>query len=212
MEIVLDHIGKRFNREWIFKDVSLKINSGDHLAILGANGSGKSTLLQILSGYLTPSTGAISWKGEKNIPVESIYSHISIATPYMNLFDDFTLQENLTFHTGFKKTIEIFSIKDFAAQLGLEKQLPKQLKFFSSGMKQRVKLGTAILSNSEILLLDEPCSHLDNSAITWYQELLKQYSKDRIILIASNRQESETYICTKEIQMEHYKSDPRIGK
>ena len=205
MEIVLDHIGKRFNREWIFRDISLRITSGDHIAILGANGSGKSTLLQILSGYLTPSAGKITWQAEKEISVDLLYAHISVATPYMNLFDDIALEENLEFHSDFKKTYNNLSTKEVAALLGLEKHLQKQLKFFSSGMKQRVKLGTAILGQSEIILLDEPCSHLDKSAITWYQQLLQEYAVNRIILIASNRQESETFICTKEIQIENFK-------
>ena len=113
----------------------------------------------------------------------------------MNLFDDFTLEENLAFHVRFKTMRMDATPLALAQRMGLAPHLQKQLRFFSSGMKQRLKLGTAILSNTPLLLLDEPCSHLDASAIAWYQELLREHAGDRIVVIASNRQESETQLC-----------------
>src|SRR6187402_602921 len=90
--ISLEDIGRRFNRDWIFKNISYTFSSGNSYAILGSNGSGKSTLLQILNGSLGPSKGKITYmfKGSV-IPTEAIYEHLSLAAPYLELIEDFSL-------------------------------------------------------------------------------------------------------------------------
>ena len=206
MEISLTNIGKRYNREWIFRGINATYRAGDSIAILGANGSGKSTLLQVFSGYLTPSEGSIQWHDDgKRIGVENIFRDVALATPYMTNYDEFTLQENIDFFLSFKKFRNNISVREAADMMGLSKQLNKQLKHYSSGMKQRVKLGLAILSDSKILLLDEPSSHLDVNAIAWYQDLLKKHSSERVVFVASNKEEAETIGCNMKINIEDFK-------
>ena len=206
MEISLTNIGKRYNREWIFRGIDATYRIGDSIAILGANGSGKSTLLQVFSGYLTPSEGSIQWHDEgKRVGVENIFREVALATPYMTNYDEFTLQENIDFFLSFKKFRNNISVREAAELMGLSKHLNKQLKHYSSGMKQRVKLGLAILSDTKILLLDEPSSHLDINAISWYQDLLKKNSSGRIVFVASNKEEAETIGCNKKINIEDFK-------
>lgn len=180
--------------------------AGESIAILGANGSGKSTLLQVLSGYLTPSEGSISWKNnESRVGVDDIFKHVSLATPYMTNYDEFTLKENIDFFSSFKSFRNQLNGAEVAELMGLTKVYNKPLKFYSSGMKQRVKLGLAILADTSILLLDEPSSHLDSKAITWYQELLRAHASNRIVFVASNKEEAETIGCTKQILIEAFK-------
>ena len=206
MEISLTNIGKRYNREWIFRGINATYRAGDSIAILGANGSGKSTLLQVFSGYLTPSEGSIQWHDDgKRIGVENIFRDVALATPYMTNYDEFTLQENIDFFLSFKKFRNNISVREAADMMGLSKQLNKQLKHYSSGMKQRVKLGLSILSDTKILLLDEPSSHLDINAIAWYQDLLKKNSSERVVFVASNKEEAETIGCNQKINIEDFK-------
>ncbi len=206
LDIHLENIGKRYNLEWIFRNVNLSFDSNSCSSILGSNGSGKSTLLQIISGYLSQSEGQICWKNNGvSIPTASLYHQVSVATPYLNLYDDFTLVENVNFFLQFKKLRGGISAQEFAERIELDKHIDKQIRFYSSGMRQRLKLGLAILAESSLLLLDEPTSHLDANAINWFQQLLADNAKDRSIFVASNSHEDETFLCQNQIVVEDFK-------
>ena len=189
MEIILNQVSRRFNREWIFKEINYTFSSGNAYALLGINGSGKSTLLQIISGSLAPSAGIISYKDCEGNPieVENIFEHISIAAPYLELIEDFTLQEIIEFHFSFKKRFLHQSDDEVIAILNMAANKNKAVKYFSSGMKQRVKLALAFLSDTPILILDEPTANLDEQGSNWYLEMIKKYSQNRLILIGSNQ-------------------------
>src|ERR1700710_587993 len=103
MTISLKNISRRFNRDWIFRDVNYTFSDNGSYAILGPNGSGKSTLLQVLNGSLSPSMGTLSYFFEE-IPVEisEVYKHLSLAAPYLELIEEFTLAEVIDFHFKFK--------------------------------------------------------------------------------------------------------------
>ncbi len=204
--IKLENIAKRYGREWIFRDVNLELMAGGSYVILGSNGSGKSTLLQIISSYLTPSKGQIRYLSNGQVlPVEKIYRHISIATPYMELPEEFTLTEVLEFHSKLKRFYKDFSIEEVMEIMELEKAKNKALGNFSSGMKQRVKLALAILTQSDLLLLDEPSSNLDARSVRWFQSLIREYKENRILVVCSNHIEEEYSFCEHEILMEDYK-------
>lgn len=204
MKISLQNIGKRYNSEWIFKDINLEFSSNDSYAILGGNGSGKSTFLQILAGNFIPSEGKISYSfNSKEISSEDVFKHISIATPYLELFEEFTLKEQIEFHSKFKRLR--LPGKKIIERLYLETAVNKSIKYFSSGMKQRVKLALAILSDCPILLLDEPTSNLDHKAIEWYQRLISDFGKGKLIFVCSNKIANEYSFCTKVINIEEYK-------
>ena len=207
MKISLDNTGKRFNREWIFRGLNYQIESAERIAILGANGSGKSTLLQTIAGYITPTKGIISYSESDHLIVSTVlFQSISIAAPYMQVYEDMTLKESIIYHNRFKPFLEGCSIDDLIGLLYLEGQENKQIKYFSSGMKQRLRLGLAILSNAPLLLLDEPTSNLDRKGIVWYRNMIETYSKDRTIIVSSNHLEEEMDFCSRQIVMEDYKS------
>lgn len=206
MQINLQQIGKKFNREWVFRNINFEIPAGTRIAVLGSNGSGKSTLLQIISGILSPSEGETVYLINKNkIIVDEVFEHFSIASPYLELVEEMTLIEMIDFHFSFKKRLPNFTSEEIISLLGLEKSTHKEIRHFSSGMKQRLKLALAILSDVACILLDEPCSNLDKQGIAWYQELLKKYTQNRTLIICSN-QEYEYEICDKSISIMDYKS------
>ncbi|MEY3835263.1 MAG: hypothetical protein RI989_691 [Bacteroidota bacterium] len=143
MQIELQNIGKKFGGKYIFRHLERTFHSGDHVGIVGQNGSGKSTLVQIISGYLSASEGVIQYEG---ISSEEVWKRISLCSPAMGLYEDFTLLEHLQFTHGLKPFESAYLVSDIPEIIQLEKHANKPLKYFSSGMKQRVKLGTALLS------------------------------------------------------------------
>ncbi len=206
MNIKLDNIGKRYNYEWIFRNVNYIFTDKDKYVILGANGSGKSTLLQVIAGSMIPSEGELSFEiGFVNMDEESFFRCVSFASPYLELFEEFTLIESIEFQAKFKPFFEGLTNDEIVKITGLENAKHKQLKYFSSGMKQRIRLALAVLCDTPALLLDEPASNLDKKAIDWYQQLVTDYSKDRLIIVASNQVEYEYPFCNKQFLVEDYK-------
>lgn len=206
MTITLNKAGKKFYREWIFRNLDLTLEPGAKLVILGPNGSGKSTLLQILSGATGLTEGQIKYHSDSSeISIDEIYHSISISAPYLELIEEFTLEEIIHFHFKFKKAKNNLSEGEVLNLSGLESKKDKVFKFFSSGMKQRIKLTLAILSDTSILLLDEPCSNLDSEVVKWYQEMIRKYAMDRTIIVASNNQKEEFGFCDKQISIDDLK-------
>lgn len=205
MKISLTNAGKRFNRDWIFRNFTQEFISGIAYAITGPNGSGKSTLLQVIGGAMMMSEGNAQYTvEEKDVHVDKAFRHISIAAPYLELIEEMTLQEFLQFHSQFKPFMPGFHIKEIIAEISLQAATHKQIRFYSSGMKQRVKLAQAIFSNVPCILLDEPCTNLDAAGFALYHQLITKYCNNRLIIVSSN-DEQEYSFCTEKISILDYK-------
>ena len=191
MQITLDNVGKRFNREWIFRHFNYTFVADKKYAITGVNGSGKSTLLQTVAGSISHNEGKIGFAiQQKAIEEENHFQYISIAAPYLELIEEMTATEFLNFHKQFKLlklgNDEILQIA------GLKKAADKQIRYYSSGMKQRLKLAQAFFCNAPVLLLDEPTTNLDAEGIALYRNLIDNYTKEKLVIISSNdKQEYE---------------------
>ena len=205
MKIFLDKVGKRYNYEWVFKAISFQFHSGTSYAILGANGSGKSTLLQIIAGNLSPSEGKVNYTlHEKKIEVENIFRSTGFSAPYLELIEEFSLEEMISFHEKFKPFSPALSKNKVMEILGMEKSKGKMLKNFSSGMKQRVKLALALLSDVPVVLLDEPATNLDEQGVSWYKNLVNDFSKERLLIVCSN-QLQEYDFCKEQLNLHDFK-------
>lgn len=204
--IELQQIGKKYRKDWIFRDVNITFESNKSYVIQGPNGSGKSTFLKLCSSYLLPTKGMITHIVEnREIPENEIFNHITIAAPYMELPEEFSPLEILDFHMGFKTFYEDMTKTDFLKLIDLHHAKDKPLNKFSSGMKQRMKLGLAIASQSEMLFLDEPTINLDSNGIKLYKELIHRFHKDRIILVCSNNIKDEFDFCEEAFNIADYK-------
>jgi ABC-type multidrug transport system ATPase subunit len=204
MNIVAENLGKRFDRNWLFRNLNLNFQLNQSYAITGRNGSGKSTLIQILAGIISPNEGKVKYfSNDQEFSPDNLYQKLTFTAPYQDLIEELTLEELITFHLTFKKFKNNLSKKEFTRILGLEKSYDKQLKYFSSGMKQRVKLGFALYTESEILFLDEPTVNLDSAGINWYKTEIIQNIKDRIVIICSN-QPYEYDFCHEIIKVEDF--------
>lgn len=186
MEIILSNAGKRFNREWIFRNFNFTFLQGKSYAITGPNGSGKSTLLQTIAGAIAPSEGTAAYNKESKTETENTYQYISIAAPYLEVIEEMTATEFLEFHASFKPLLQTVTIKKILEIVGLQAATGKQIRFYSSGMKQRVKLAQAIFSDVPVILLDEPCTNLDASGYALYHQLIDHYCSNKLIIVSSN--------------------------
>jgi ABC-type multidrug transport system ATPase subunit len=203
--ISLENIGRRFNRDWIFRGVDFTFTTGKIYAVLGPNGSGKSTLLQVLNGSLSPSVGDISYFYE-DMPVEidKVYKHLSLAAPYLELIEEFTLSEMIDFHFKFKPYKTGINKNEVIELLAMPGSKNKLIKYFSSGMKQRLKLALAFCADTPMLMLDEPTSNLDTQGVDWYLSLVQKFAQNRLTIICSN-QEHEYSFCDERLNIVDYK-------
>ena len=210
MRITLTDAGKRFNREWIFRHLNYQFSPPDTYAITGPNGSGKSTLLQFVAGALMPSEGKISYVNTREIPAANIYQHLSLAAPYIETVEEMTASEFLKFHQSFKPFLPGISIPQILETIGLSHAADKQIRYYSSGMKQRIRLAQAFFCDTPVLLLDEPTTNLDAPGIALYHQLVKDYCQERLVLISSNDPQ-EYGFCSKVIEMGKIKKGLMVG-
>ena len=206
MTISLSDLGKRFNYDWIFRHLNYEFESNSVYAIIGANGSGKSTLLQIIGGALFHNEGIVNYTNDQgaNIADESIFKQISFCAPYLELIEEMTGLEFLNFHQRFKPFISGVDATTILQKIQLEKAAQKQIRYYSSGMKQRLKLGQCLFSATSVVLLDEPCTNLDESGFALYKSLIKDYVAHKLIIVSSN-DKAEYDFCEEVIDIKKYK-------
>ena len=220
MQIQLNNTGKRFNKEWIFRNCNYTFNTGTAYAITGPNGSGKSTLLQTIAGAINASEGNVSVNSDqltvnsdgssengqrKTIDNALLYQYISIAAPYLELVEEMTATEALNFHSAFKPLLKGITIDEILTEVGLNAAAHKQIRYYSSGMKQRIKLAQAIFSDVPILLLDEPCTNLDATGYSLYHQLIKDYCAHKLVIVCSNDPQEYDF-CTEKLDIMEYKT------
>lgn len=201
--IKVNKLSKKFNQQRLFNDLSFSLIANDTLAIVGSNGSGKSTLLKIIAGVIPPTKGeVIIEEDDKRITSEKLHRQINICAPYLDLLDEFTLKEHLLFHEKFKALLKNVSLENVLIDAGLNNSYNKLVGEFSSGMKQRLKLILSLCYEGNIILLDEPSSHLDQKGKQWYQNLMTKYTANRITIIFSNEPEEYGPFTKKMINIE----------
>lgn len=205
MKITLQNTGKRYRYDWIFRRLEYEFSTGNAYAVTGPNGAGKSTLLRVLSGFLTPSEGNITFFDDgKIIEKDLVHRYVSYAAPYIELIEEFTLLESIRFQGKFKKYRDGLSDEALLNLLQLPKATHQPLKYFSSGMKQRLKLLQAICADTPVVLLDEPTTNLDHTGMDWYLSLMDKYTAGRLVVVASNI-EADYGFCGEQVDIMAYK-------
>jgi len=205
MDIAVRGLGKKYYKTWVFKNFSYHFASQQSYAVIGPNGSGKSTLMQLIAGYCLPTQGHIEYLDKPRVQVytDSFFQWHTSAAPYMELIEELTLQEFLKFHFKFKKLRDTLSLKEVLRFLAFENISQQYLKHFSSGMKQKLKLGLAFLSDVPIILLDEPTSTLDAKNIEWYLAQIKKLARRSLFIIFSNHPHEYAF-CDQIIDIEKF--------
>ncbi len=193
--LTADNLGKRFGERKVFAEVSFDLSTGDSLAITGPNGSGKSTLIMLLLGYHHATRGEISFReGDEKLAESRIRSRTSLVSPYLNLYDHLTGEENLTFFTtvaGGHVTGK--RVDELLALVGLEGRGVDMVGSYSSGMKQRLKYAAALLNEPAFLFLDEPTSNLDEHGKEIVANIIEDYRQKAIVVVATNEKEELSF-------------------
>ena len=203
---------KSFLNKVIFRNVNLELKSGDSLAVTGRNGSGKSTLLKVLANLMKPNKGKVIVSNDSDvIPADKLHLCFGMIAPYLNLYDELTALENLEFFYDLKcgnlpDSNKKEHLKYLLKRINLFNRRNDEVKNFSSGMKQRVKLAFAIINNPEILLMDEPRTNLDVEGIDLVYKIADEHKENGILIEATNEPE-DTKLCSGVISIENFKTD-----
>ena len=191
MKIELKDLSKRYTHTWVLKKINYVFGSSGIYGITGLNGSGKSTLMQIISSHLSPTLGTIKYSDaeDREINKDAVYSRISFSAPYISPLDNLNLDESISFHTTFRKFKSDIGPNGFKELLEFSFKEDQYVKYYSSGMKKRLSLALSILTVSDLILLDEPGSYLDEQGKKWFHALLKKYKEESTVIISSNEKE-----------------------
>lgn len=205
-----ENLEKRFLSKIIFSGVNFTLNTGSSIAVTGRNGSGKSTLLKIISNLIKQNKGKIILTvSGKDITDEKRYEHLGMIAPYINLYDELTAFENLEFFYGLKcedkgAKYKLDYISALFEKINLYNRRNDLVKNYSSGMKQRLKLGFAILNEPLLLLMDEPRTNLDREGIDLVYSVAEAQKSRGILIIATNESE-DTRLCSETLNVESHK-------
>ncbi|MDF1544459.1 MAG: ABC transporter ATP-binding protein [bacterium] len=196
-------LSKRFGGLKVFSKLSFDLRTGDSMAVVGPNGSGKSTLMMVLLSIYRPTRGKISYLRDENSMEEAqIRSSVSLVSPYLNLYDQLSGEENLKFFaTVAGESVTGKEIERLLEKVGLAGRGMDLVGGYSSGMKQRLKYATALLNKPAFLFLDEPTSNLDAAGKKIVSEVIEEYRSQAIIVIATNEQE-EYSLATKQLRVD----------
>ena len=189
MEITLTDISKKFGKHQIIKNFSYSFGGSSNYIVCGKNGSGKSTLLKLISKWMSPNDGKITWNGADAKKKEEL---ISFVAPYIELPETSTVQEIVSLHFKIRKMLEkqtaLFDLPFIKSNKN------KTYQDLSSGMKQKLKLILCLFSDAQLYLLDEPSTNLDARGVEDYKEMLKILPEKRILIIASNEEKDYNFL------------------
>ncbi len=184
-----NHLTKKYGNAIALEDINVSIQKGDIYGFIGQNGAGKSTMLRIVTGLSFPTKGTIELFGEDNPnKITDAQKRMGAIIESPALFSNMTAYENLEVHRLQKGIPGSACIQKTLELVGLTNTGKKKAKNFSLGMKQRLGLAIALLSDPEFLILDEPTNGLDPMGIVELRELMKKLNREKglTILISSH--------------------------
>ena len=177
MSIEVKNLSKIFDKRYVLKDISFKVNNGETLGVIGFSGSGKSTLLKIISGILEKDSGEIIYPENSEIAMAFQYSALF---DFLDVFDNisFPLVERKELRGKYSKSEIEKIVKEKLKMVGLEGIEDKYPSELSGGMQKRVGFARAIVTNPNIILYDEPTAGLDPVTSTMIEDYIVQLKKD----------------------------------
>src|SRR5690349_12027621 len=184
--IAVDKLTKSFGKQRVLNGLSLKIDSGSTLSILGRSGTGKSVFLKLLIGLQKPDSGSVTVLGREIThlalsELNQVRKRVGFLFQQAALYDSLTVEQNVEFplsrHTDLKESDRRKKARELLAGVGLEGDLEKMPSEISGGMQKRVGLARALALDPEILLFDEPTSGLDPITSTEIGRLIAELKK-----------------------------------
>lgn len=187
LTLAAHNVRKLFNWRVIFRDISFEVAGGKTLLITGRNGSGKSTLVKIISGVLTPTSGAVTITRGGDKKGDGRADLVGLVSPYLQMYDEFSARENVQFALTVRgRKPDDARVDELLSRVGLFERRHDAVRTYSSGMKQRVKYAFALAHRPPVLLLDEPMSNLDSEGISVVREIMSMQRNEGILVVATN--------------------------
>jgi ABC-2 type transport system ATP-binding protein len=188
--LAVQNLSKHYNARKAVDNISFNLKSGEITALLGINGAGKTTTLRMLTGYITPTSGIVSFEGENIIDErEKLLSRIGYLPENPALYNDMTIEDFLLYMYRLRMATEENEQKAVERALNrcaLTDRRHDYIASLSAGFRKRVGLAQAIVHEPKILLLDEPIADLDPRQIREIKTLLKEFKTDHAVLVSSH--------------------------
>lgn len=188
--IEVSHLTKKYGGHLAVDDVSFTVEDGQIYGLLGPNGAGKSTIMNILTGYLSATSGQVTVAGH---PLPEDADEAKACVGYLPeqppLYPEMTVGEYLNFVAELKKVPRAQRKEQAlraAQRTGLEKVLPRLIRSLSKGYKQRVGIAQALLGSPKIIILDEPTVGLDPAQVIEMRKLIRELGKAHTVILSSH--------------------------
>ena len=188
--IEVSHLTKQYGSHLAVDDVSFTVADGQICGLLGPNGAGKSTIMNILTGYLSATSGQVTVAGhplpEEADAAKACVGYLPEQPP---LYPEMTVQEYLTFAAelkGVKKAERKEQVCRAARRTGLENVLPRLIRSLSKGYKQRVGIAQALLGSPRLIILDEPTVGLDPAQVIEIRKLIRELGRAHTVILSSH--------------------------
>ncbi len=206
--IEVRNISKRYGSQKAVEDVSFCVNEGEILGFLGPNGAGKSTVMNIITGYISSTSGKVLVDG-KDIVEAPAYAkkQMGYLPEIPPLYEDMTVKEYLYFIYDLKrcKLPKISHMKDICSLVGIDDVYSKVIKNLSKGYKQRVGFAQALVGDPKILILDEPTVGLDPRQIAEIRSLIRKLGKRHTVILSSHILPEIQAVCDRIVVINHGK-------
>lgn len=201
MSVSVQNISKNFGLQKALDDVSFSVESGEVVGFLGPNGAGKSTMMKIMTGYLQPDSGKVTVCGldasSRSIEVNKIVGYLPEHNP---LYLDMYVREYLSMVAGIYRLDNIKSrVDDIIERTGLTRECHKLIGSLSKGYRQRVGLSQALISDPQVVILDEPTTGLDPNQIIEVRDLIKSIGKEKTVILSTHIMQEVEAVCDRVI-------------
>ena len=188
--IEVSHLTKKYGHRLAVEDVSFAVADGGICGLLGPNGAGKSTIMNILTGYLSATSGRVTVAGHP-LPEEADAAKkcVGYLPEQPPLYPEMTVQEYLDFAAelkGVKKAERKEQVCSAARRTGLEKVLPRLIRSLSKGYRQRVGIAQALLGSPKLIILDEPTVGLDPAQVIEIRKLIRELGQAHTVILSSH--------------------------
>jgi ABC-type multidrug transport system ATPase subunit len=189
MELVIEHLSKRFGSQWALRDVSLR--SGPELVgLVGPNGAGKTTLMRIIATLLEATQGSVQWNGQKTRTHGAELRQVLGYLPQeFGIYPEFTGRQFLRYLAAMKglpNDLARRRVDEMLELVNLESVADRRLTTYSGGMKQRLGIAQALLNDPELLIVDEPTTGLDPEERVRFRTLLASLTASRVTLLSTH--------------------------
>ncbi len=203
MSVIVEHLNKHIGKQQILRDLSLQIGTGEVVGLLGPNGAGKSTLMKILTGLWSFDSGKVEVCGvDMHRNPHAVASHIGYLPENNPLYEEMYVREYLQFMCELSKK-DCTRLESLIDETGIRPEISKKIGQLSKGYRQRVGLAQALLSDPQLLILDEPTTGLDPNQLEDIRSLIRNAAQGRTILLSTHIMQEVHAMCSRVVILHH---------